>query len=294
MTVGRWGTEGPIVVASHGITGSLMLWTTLVDELGPGFRVIAPDHRGRGGSASLLEPFGLAQHADDLVAMMDALSLDDAILIGNSMGGAVVTRVAANHPDRAQAVILADGGIPVNDADETLGRDPGEVRSDLARRLGPTIDRLSMTFESLEAYRAHWQGHPAFRAAGQWSPYLDAYIEYDLTGEPPALHSRVRSEPVLQDAIDLRDNAAMADALSRVACRVVLLRAPFGALGTNSPNIPLAAAEEAQRIHPLLAVETVEDANHLTITIGPRGASAIARWTKSFAASDSAVKAKRQ
>lgn len=261
-----------------------MLWATVAHELGPGFSVIAPDHRGRGGSASLPEPFGIAAHADDLVVAMDALAVDDAVLLGNSMGAAVVARVAAGHPRRVRGVILADGGIPVADEEASLGQDPAEVRSDLARRLGPSIDRLSMTFESVEAYRKHWQAHPAFKATGQWNQFLDAYIEYDLAGEPPTLRSRVRSTAVLADAIDLRDNLAMADALSRIECKVVLIRAPFGALGTNPPNIPLAAVAEAQRLQPMLAVESVDGANHLTITIGLRGAQAIARWTRSLAA----------
>jgi lipase len=283
MTVGRWGSAGPVIVASHGITGSLMLWTALVEELGPGFLVIAPDHRGRGGSASLPPPFGIRAHAADLIAVMDELSLDNAIFVGNSMGAAVVAQAAADHPNRARAVILVDGGVPVPEAGDAGGLEDSQVRADLVKRLGPSIDRLSMTFDSADAYRTHWQAHPAFRAEGEWSSYLDAYIEYDLAGRPPAMHSRVQAEAVLEDAVDLRNNNAMASALSGIKCEVVLIRAPFGALGGNEPNIPLSALEGARAIQPKLAAESIEGTNHLTITIGRRGAIAIARWIKQLA-----------
>jgi hypothetical protein len=97
------------------------------------------------------------------------------------------------------------------------------------------------------------------------------------------MHSRVQGAAVLEDAVDLRNNKAIGSALSRITCEVVLIRAPFGALGGNEPNIPLAAMQEAQVIQPHLASETVEGTNHLTITIGLQGASAIARWIKNLA-----------
>jgi len=213
---------------------------------------------------------------------MDGLSLESAIFVGNSMGAAVVAQTAADQPTRARAVVLVDGGVPVPDAGEAVGLEDSEVRADLAKRLGPSIDRLSMTFDSEDAYRTHWRAHPAFQGDGEWTPYLDAYIEYDLAGRPPRMHSRVQGEPVLEDAIDLRNNDALGSALSRITCDVVLIRAPFGALGGNEPNIPLAAIEEARLIQPRLAAETVEGTNHLTITIGRRGAGAIAQWIKTL------------
>ena len=66
------GTDGvPIVLAVHGITGSHRSWAPVARHLGDAVTVLAPDLRGRGESAEVGGPYGMASHVEDLLAVLD-------------------------------------------------------------------------------------------------------------------------------------------------------------------------------------------------------------------------------
>lgn len=93
------GTGRPLVLV-HGITESRRTWDPLVAPLiAAGHRVIAVDLRGHGDS-SRVGPYDLATMAGDLGAVLQTEEVDDALLVGHSLGGAVVSAYAAGGPCR--------------------------------------------------------------------------------------------------------------------------------------------------------------------------------------------------
>jgi pimeloyl-ACP methyl ester carboxylesterase len=73
------------------------------------FRCIAWDERGHGRTASgQLAPFTYYDSADDLVAILDHLGIERAVLIGMSQGGFLSLRCALTHPKRVAALVLID------------------------------------------------------------------------------------------------------------------------------------------------------------------------------------------
>src|SRR5262245_40190305 len=113
LRVVAWPGDGPIVVAAHGITANALSWAAVARELDGGVHLIAPDLRGRAGSAGIAGPFGMAAHAADIVAIADHLGAPRVGLVGHSMGGFVVTETAHRHPERVSSVLLVDGGLPL-------------------------------------------------------------------------------------------------------------------------------------------------------------------------------------
>src|ERR1044072_5747429 len=111
LHVGRWGAGAQIVVAAHGITGNHRSWQGVARALPAGVSLVAPDLRGRGSSTKLPAPFGMRAHAEDLVAVLDHLGLDRAVLAGHSMGAYLATIAATVHRERWSHVVLVDGGI---------------------------------------------------------------------------------------------------------------------------------------------------------------------------------------
>ena len=105
LFVARWGS-GPPVLAVHGITGSHAAWPWVADRLAGAVNLIAPDLRGRGASNALADPFGMAAHATDLVAVLDHLEVTRAVVVGHSMGAWVGATLAVrgksptSHQDR--------------------------------------------------------------------------------------------------------------------------------------------------------------------------------------------------
>lgn len=266
MRVGRWGNAGSTVLALHGITATHMGWSEVAGRL-PGATLIAPDLRGRGRSAHLPAPYGLAAHVDDLVAVLDACGCERVVAAGHSMGGFVAVALAARHPDRVSRLVLADGGLPTGQPDEPASADSIDAV------LGPAAARLAMTFPSREAYRDFWRAHPAMGPI--WGPAVEAYVDYDLVGEPPELRSSCREEAMRVDGAEVADHAAAAKALGQVVVGTTFLRAERGLLDGAS-FYPEDAAVRWRHGSPVVEARTVPDTNHYSLVLGADGASAVA------------------
>ena len=96
--------EGPVVVLIHGAGGSRLVWPAELRRL-PGattFTVDLPGHgRSPGTGRELIE-----EYAADLVAFLEAVEAESAVLVGHSMGGAIAQMVALTAPDRAAGLVL--------------------------------------------------------------------------------------------------------------------------------------------------------------------------------------------
>lgn len=274
--VARSAGDGPTLLLVHGITASHRSWQAVVDRLRTPATILAPDLRGRGGSAALPGPFGFAAHARDLLAILDHYGVSQAVAVGHSMGAYVALELARTAPDRVGGVVLVDGGL-------ALPVPPG-VDPDLLLKavLGPAMARLGMTFPSREAYHDYWRAHPALQDRGAWSPYLEAYLDYDLTGEPPALKSVVNPEAVAEDGRGplAPETATLVDGVQQ---RMLLLTAERGLLNQPEPLLPKALVQSKCERLGNLEWREIPDTNHYTITLGS-GAQAVAEAIDRFAA----------
>src|SRR5262245_43340781 len=193
----RFGGGSRSVVAAHGITASGMSWRAVARELPPDWQLIALDLRGRGGSADAPGPYGMDRHADDLIAVAEGLP-GPIVLSGQSMGAYAALRAAVRRPDLFAKLALVDGGLPLP---FPPGMDPDAI---IAASVGPAIARLSMTFDSEEAYLDFFRAHPAL---SEWNDDLEEYVRYDATGPADAIRSRVNAGAISADGRDMVVNA---------------------------------------------------------------------------------------
>lgn len=277
LRVATWGSRGPVVLCSHGLTANHTEFQALADHLGPDFQLVAPDHRGRGHSAGITGPWGMAAHADDLVAVLDHLKIPRVdLLLGHSMGGFVAAVTAARHPARIARLMFVDGGIPIANF-SFLRHLPfsGWLTEKLVRKiLGPSLARLDMTFESPQAYTAFWKKHPAF-SGDQWSAYVDQYIAYDLVGQPPAMRSSTSKEALWQDVRTQLVENLVPQSLSQLRAPVRFLRAAHGILDATPLYDLKKLAAGAAKVRQFSS-RTLEGVNHFTILISETGARLVA------------------
>jgi pimeloyl-ACP methyl ester carboxylesterase len=99
---------GPPLILVHGATVDGRMWQPQLDSLADEFTVVAWDEPGAGRSSDLPADFGLADYADSLAALIEALALGPAHVAGLSWGGTVVLELYRHHPELVASLIFAD------------------------------------------------------------------------------------------------------------------------------------------------------------------------------------------
>jgi pimeloyl-ACP methyl ester carboxylesterase len=133
----------PALVLLHGFASSTYSWREVQEALAQGRRVVAFDRPAFGLTERPMEwdgpdPYSADAQADLTIGLMDALGIDQAVLVGNSAGGTVAALTALKHPERVPALVLVDAAI-------YQGGRPGWFgwlsRTPQMQRLGPLLAR---------------------------------------------------------------------------------------------------------------------------------------------------------
>jgi pimeloyl-ACP methyl ester carboxylesterase len=212
--------SGPAVVLVHGFASSLYTWKDVIPALAAAHDVVALDLPGFGQSDQppdlSFEDFPRA-----VLGLMDHQGIGKAALVGNSMGGATVAAAAAQHPDRATALVLiAAAGFNLAPSEH-----PGVVR--LAESsLAPVLSLLPGKRLLVESSLRQVFHDPAKVTPERLSEYLQAALR---PGTLPAICSLGAS---------LRDRSHVVEAaLPRILARTLVL------WGDDDRWIPIAHAD---------------------------------------------------
>jgi pimeloyl-ACP methyl ester carboxylesterase len=237
-----------------------------------GWMLFAPDLRGRGSARDLPGSKGLRGHAEDLCRAAEQLDPSDSgemVIAGHSMGAYVALLAVEARPDLFGRLVMVDGGVPLPLPE---GMDPDEV---LAASLGPALERLSRTYDSVDAYVDAFRQYPAL--GPHWTDAVESYARYDALQTPDGVRSRTVEESVRTDGRDLLVMHEEIDAALRgLQVPAHLLCAPRGMFGEPPGLLPVAAVREYDEQVDLLTVETVPDVNHYTILFDPTAAARVA------------------
>jgi pimeloyl-ACP methyl ester carboxylesterase len=174
-------SNGRTAVLFHGMNFFAAAYAPTIEALtGAGFRVIAIDRLGYGRSSKPLIHYNLHMPARNTKALLDALGIERAAIVGHSMGGMVATRFAFTYPETTTHVVMVN---QIGLTDTRPGREWGDPEQAYQSVLGGT------TYQSVLA------GHRRYYVQG-WKPeYLEwVKIQYGLTlsGDWPRM-ARVRS-----------------------------------------------------------------------------------------------------
>lgn len=276
LAVGRWQGDTDPVVVIHGVssTHQLWLWTAAA---APNVHLVAPDLRGRGDSVDTPGPFGLERHRDDVLAVMDALGIETATVVGMSLGGFVATAVATAAPERVRNLLLVDGGPPM-----ALPPRPAAA-ANADEPLADRLERTVQTFASLEDYRTLFCAGVG-TLLHQDDPLLSEYLAYDLTGEAPALSVRLNPDAVRQDAGDAFDVPVIDARMAALSMPTTLLYAEWSIGAATPPAYPPdVVARWCERV-PGLEARLVSGVDHAGMVMTPRGAAQVAQELASLTA----------
>lgn len=139
----RRAGQGSPVLLLHPIGLDSSWWQPFAEQLAPRFSVVSMDFRGHGGSAPVSGELELTDLADDAAALVCALGLAPAQVVGLSMGGMVAQYLAIRHPDVVRSLVLLGTACTLPDE----ARKQMVARGEMARQdgmravLGATLER---------------------------------------------------------------------------------------------------------------------------------------------------------
>ncbi len=152
--------SGPAVIFCHGFPDLAFGWRNQLSAIADaGFRAIAPDQRGYGGSSapSAVEAYGITELTSDLVGLLDALEIEQAYFVGHDWGGFVAWAMPVLHPDRVLGVAgLCTPYMPFPSVDKHLAvvggeidrqyvawfQQPGVAEAEMDRNVRPILTRI--------------------------------------------------------------------------------------------------------------------------------------------------------
>lgn len=155
----------PPLVLLHGLSSNANAFGGLLTAgLSPAFRVIAPDLRGRARSGKPDTGYGMAEHAGDIIGLLDFLGLERVMLGGHSFGGYLAIYLAAHYPERVERLIVIDAAISSHPRVGVL--------------LKPSLDRLTRVASSTDAYLAEIRAAPYLE--GAWDEDVEQYFRTEI------------------------------------------------------------------------------------------------------------------
>lgn len=218
------GGEGSPLVLLHGPGEHGLKWMQVFPGLAAGHRVVAPDLPGHGASAAGEGPLTAERVSAWLAALIERTCPSPPTLVGQTVGGAIAARFAADHGERIRNLVLVDtlGLVPFQPAPEfgsalaAFVADPGEATFEsLWRQCSFDFDRLrqrlGVRWDALAAYTLDRVLTPETRAA------QGALMElYGFPAIDPDVLARIRVPTTLVwGRHDLATDLAVAEEASR-------------------------------------------------------------------------------
>ena len=173
--------SGPPLLLLHGGPGLSDYTSTLEPELQSAYQVIRFQQRGLSPSTRL-GPFGVERHMADAIAVLDALEIDQACVVGSSWGGHLAMHLVVHHPERFSALIPVDPLGAVGDGGEAdFGRVISQRIPQEAVRAAE-LDERAMAGEgthelALEAFKLMWPAYFAKPDAAPPMPPMQLSLE---------------------------------------------------------------------------------------------------------------------
>ena len=243
----------PLVVLLHGLTANAHCFEGLVRAgLSPRFRVVSVDLRGRGLSDKPPRGYSMADHAADILGLLDTLGARPVVLGGHSFGGLLTLYIASHWPERVSRMLIFDAA--------------GAMHPRVRELLAPSLARLGKVLPSVEAYLAAVRQAPYLE--GQWGTEFEEYFLADVKENPDGTaQSRASPEPIAE-AMEGALSEPWFEHLARAPQPALLLNAPqgFGPPGAP-PVVPRELGLEAAGGRPDCRYIEVPG-NHYTMLYG--------------------------
>lgn len=226
--------DGPAVLLIHGHPFDHTMWRPQIEALAPTHRVIAPDLRGYGQTTVVAGVTLLEEFARDLAALLDALGIRSATIVGLSMGGQIAMAFVQLFPERVEALVLADTFAQLDLPAQRTGR-------------FETADRIVR--EGMEHYAAELLPRMIAPASARLHPEVAEHVMRMMRGtDPSGAAAALRGRALRQDYIPL---------LPKITVPTLIL------VGSEDEFTPVADAERMRAHLPNASTVVLDGCGHM-------------------------------
>ena len=240
--------RGPALLLLHGIGNNCQTWAGVIERLAESHTVIAPDLLGHGDSDKPRGDYSIAAYANGMRDLLSVLDIEQATVVGHSLGGGIALQFAYQFPERCQRLALVgSGGLgPELSAGLRAATLPGAevVLTGLTGVSGP----LRLGMQVLER---------AGRAGG-WKRVGDLAQAGDALLALKDVEARRAFLRTLRGVVDARGQTVTALDRLYLADAVPMLVI----WGSRDPIVPARHAETVRALVPSARVEVFEGAGH--------------------------------
>ena len=248
----EYSGAGSTLLLLPGLTANAHAFDGLIAAgLADTHHVVALDLRGRGLSDKPESGYTMADHAADVIGVLDALHLEDVILVGHSFGGLLALYLAAHHPERFPRFVLIDAA--------KASTDPR-----VAEMIKPSLARLGQTLPSVTAYLEAMKQMPFLD--GCWDDAVESFFHADLRENPDGTAQPQSTPEAIAAVIDAVVSEDWDGIFERVKGTAVLINATE-AYGPGGPIVTRTQAEETVALLPNCTYVHVPG-NHVTMLFG--------------------------
>jgi pimeloyl-ACP methyl ester carboxylesterase len=251
----QWDGAGKTLLAVHGITANCMAWKTLASSITPQHRLIAMDLRGRGLSDKPRSGYSINHHIRDIECLLDTMGIKEVVIIGHSLGAYIAVAFAALYPQKAQGLILVDGGASLS---------PKRWEK-IAEVLKPSKERLGKVYPSEEHYLS------AMKALSFYHPWNQAktdYFKYEMVVSEGSCSCGINPAHIQEEAVNVRD-FNVEDFYPKISCNTLILQATDGLVSSEDVLLPDDMLLQTIANIPSSYAVKIQGANHYSILFDP-------------------------
>ena len=225
--------DDPVVMLSHSLGSSLLMWNPQMKALEPHFQVLRYDIRGHGKSEAPPGAYTLELLGEDAVALLDILEIEKVHWAGLSMGGMIGQSVALNYPRRLKSLALCDTTAAIAPESQPLWQERIDAvrEKGVASQLEPTMERWFT---------------PSFL---KLNPYMLGVIRNEFLATP--------AQGYLGCIYAIRKLNYL-DRLSEIKIPTLIM------VGEDDPGTPVSASEAMHQVIPNSKLVIITSARHLS------------------------------
>ena len=135
------GSGRPVIAFANSLGTDFRIWDAVIERLGDDYAYVLHDKRGHGLSGTGAPPWSIETHANDLIALLDHLKVEKAVLWGLSVGGLIAQAVCASRPDLVRALVLSNTAHKIGAPDMWNARIEAISAQGLAGMVDPIMER---------------------------------------------------------------------------------------------------------------------------------------------------------